>query len=99
MQLPVAHAHTQGNPEGSRELWSLSVALVLVLPYYIVYYYSKKKMRGNGCAFGEHTFVTSGSGHVTSGSTTRQHHPKYVLSCTDILLFLIIRANGPMANV
>jgi hypothetical protein len=35
-QLPVAYAPTKGAPKGSSDLCSLSVALVLVLLYYIV---------------------------------------------------------------
>ena len=36
-QLPVAHARTQWNTlRGSRDLRSLPVTLVLVLPYYIL---------------------------------------------------------------
>ena len=48
-QLPVAHAHTQGNPKGITWLTSLPVAMLLVLLYYLYYilyyYYSKKKAR------------------------------------------------------
>ena len=35
-QHPVAHAHIKGAPKGSSDLCSLSVALVLVLLYYIL---------------------------------------------------------------
>jgi hypothetical protein len=49
----VCSAHVQpevvrtpkGSLKGSHDLWSLPVAMVLVLLYYILYYYSKKKMR------------------------------------------------------
>jgi hypothetical protein len=35
-QLPVAHARTQGNPFGSRDLRSLPVAMVLVLHFVLL---------------------------------------------------------------
>jgi hypothetical protein len=58
-----ACAHpSKGTDSGSRDLWSLPVAMVLVLLYYILYCYSKKTNAGNGCACAEHTSVTSGSG-------------------------------------
>ena len=35
----------KGTPKESRDLWSLPVAMVLVLLYYLYYNYSKKKAR------------------------------------------------------
>ena len=81
----------KGTPKGSRDLWSLPVALVLVLPYYILYYYSKKKktretLHMRIAYFRDFRFrsgplptrVASGdvtSGHVRSGRST-WIHPK-----------------------
>jgi hypothetical protein len=52
--------HSKGTHSGSRDLWSLPVAMVLVLLYYILYYYSKKTNAGNGCACAKHTWGSLG---------------------------------------
>ena len=59
-----ACTHPREPFRGSRDLRSLPVALVLVLPCYILYYryYGRKKNAENSCACAEHTSVTSGSG-------------------------------------
>jgi hypothetical protein len=66
-QLPVVHAHTQGNPEC---VTSLPVALILVLLYYILYYPIVRKKRGEKPAMHRTYFrslsVKASFGHVTS---------------------------------
>ena len=61
----------KGTTKGSRDLRSFSVAIVLELLYYIVYYYYCRSTQCTGCAWAAHTSsydVTSIyviSGHVT----------------------------------
>ena len=61
----------KGTTKGSRDLRSFSVAIVLELLYYIVYYYYCRSTQCTGCACAAHTSsydVTSVniiSGHVT----------------------------------
>ena len=60
------------------------------------------RMRRTYFRTGHATDVTSGhvtdviSGHVTSGSTTSQHHLKYDLSCTHILLISLSQPVGEL---